>query len=391
MIEIDDARAATLFLCGDVMTGRGIDQILRHPSRPRLFESHVKDAGEYVALAEAANGPVPRPVRDAYIWGDALAELAHVQPRIRIANLETSVTLSEDHWPGKGIHYRMNPANLGCLSAARLDVCTLANNHVLDFGFAGLRETLEALARAGIRTAGAGVDLAAAEQPAIVPLLPGSRLLVFAFGTPSSGIFQEWAAQRDRAGVHLVTDLSETTAAAIGHRVARAKHRGDVVVASIHWGDNWGYDVPAAHQRFAHALIDRGVDVIHGHSSHHPRPIELYRDRLILYGCGDFINDYEGISGYEPYRDDLALMYFATISADSGELAALRLVPMQIRAMRLANASPDDARWMRDALARASAPFATAIHLDNTGALTVGPARGGAAARLASSPIEGAP
>ena len=72
--------------------------------------------------------------------------------------------------------------------------------------------------------------------------------------------------------------------------------------------------------RFAHWLVDGGVDIVHGHSSHHPRPIEVYRDRLILYGCGDFIDDYEGIEGYEQYRDDLVLMYFATLSPATGEL-----------------------------------------------------------------------
>jgi hypothetical protein len=144
----DDARSVTLFLCGDVTTGRGIDHILAHPSDPRLFEPYVKDAGEYVTLAEAVNGPVPRAARDAYMWGDALAELAHRESQIRIANLETSITRSPEPWPGKGIHYRMNPANAGCLAVARLDACALANNHVLDFGFPGLRETLDG-ARSG--------------------------------------------------------------------------------------------------------------------------------------------------------------------------------------------------------------------------------------------------
>jgi poly-gamma-glutamate capsule biosynthesis protein CapA/YwtB (metallophosphatase superfamily) len=50
--------------------------------------------------------------------------------------------------------------------------------------------------------------------------------------------------------------------------------------------------------RFARRLIDGGVDVIHGHSSHDLRPVEVYRGRLILYGCGDCIDDYEGISGH---------------------------------------------------------------------------------------------
>src|SRR5689334_3911408 len=128
----------TLFVCGDVMTGRGVDQILAHPCPPEIHESYVRDARDYVDLAEEANGPIARPVAAAYIWGDALQELEHVAPDARIINLETSVTTSEDFWRGKGIHYRMHPQNVTCLVAAGVDVCVLANNHVLDYGRAGL-------------------------------------------------------------------------------------------------------------------------------------------------------------------------------------------------------------------------------------------------------------
>ncbi len=145
------SRQLTVFLCGDVMTGRGIDQVLPHPSDPRIHEPSVDDAREYVRPAEAANGPVPRPVEFPYIWGDALRELALIAPVARIVNLETSITRSDDYWRGKGINYRMHPDDVQCLTVARIDVGTLANNHVLDFGCAGLLETLDTLARAGLR------------------------------------------------------------------------------------------------------------------------------------------------------------------------------------------------------------------------------------------------
>ncbi len=135
----------TIFLCGDVMTGRGIDQVLPHPSKPVLYEPYVKDAVDYVHLAERANGPIPKPVSHSYIWGDALDVLERMAPDLRIINLETSITTSEDYWRGKGINYRMHPQNAPCITAAKTDLCVLANNHVLDWGFAGLIETLETL------------------------------------------------------------------------------------------------------------------------------------------------------------------------------------------------------------------------------------------------------
>ncbi len=127
----------TLFLCGDVMTGRGIDQVLPNPSDPRLCEPYVTSAVGYVELAEMANGPIPKPVDFSYVWGDALEELRDLRPDVRIINLETSVTKSEDCVP-KGINYRMNPENIACLTVAEIDCCVLANNHIRDWGDSGL-------------------------------------------------------------------------------------------------------------------------------------------------------------------------------------------------------------------------------------------------------------
>lgn len=361
----------TVFLCGDVMTGRGVDQILPRPGDPRIYEEFGSDARAYVALAEAANGAIPRALDFSYIWGDALPELARVGPDARLINLETSVTRSDDYWRGKGINYRMHPDNVQCLTGARVDVCTLANNHVLDFGYAGLLETLETLRKAGLKTAGAGRNLAEAREPAVLDLKGKGRLVVVGCGTETSGIPPSWAATKDRPGIDFLPDLSETTAREIVEKAHRVKRARDIVVASIHWGGNWGYAVPAEHQRFARQLIEGGVDVVHGHSSHHPRPVEVYRNKLILYGCGDFLNDYEGISGYEEFRDDLTLMYFATLEPDTGELEGLRLTPMQIRNFKANRPSPADARWLRDTLHRVSRPFGSRVELAADGALTL--------------------
>ena len=76
--------AITLFLCGDVMIGRGIDQILPYPSKPELYEPYADSALDYVAMAEKTNGPIPRSVDFSYVWGDALAELERVSPAARI-------------------------------------------------------------------------------------------------------------------------------------------------------------------------------------------------------------------------------------------------------------------------------------------------------------------
>ncbi|GAA2495562.1 CapA family protein [Streptomyces gobitricini] len=362
--------AVTLFLCGDVMLGRGVDQVLPHPGDPALQESYIRDARAYVELAEAANGPIPQPVGPPWPWGNALGVLHEVAPDVRVVNLETSVTTSGAFAVGKEVHYRMHPENLPSLAAARPDVCALANNHVPYFGRQGLEETLDALAGTGLRVAGAGRSADAARRPAVVDL-GGRRVLVFAFGMESSGILPGWAATEDRPGVAFVPEPTYEAAAVITGRIREVRRLGDIVVVSVHWGCNWGYAVGRDQVRFAHALVDGGVDVVHGHSSHHPRPPELYRDRLVLYGCGDFIDDYEGITGYEQFRDDLRLLYLVTVEPDAARAPGVRIVPMQARRMRLHHASGEDREWLRGTLDRVSRGFGVRVGLDADGAMTV--------------------
>jgi poly-gamma-glutamate capsule biosynthesis protein CapA/YwtB (metallophosphatase superfamily) len=267
----------------------------------------------------------------------------------------------------------MSPDNLPCVTVARPDACALANNHVLDFGRTGLTDTLGVLTRAGLRAVGAGRDAAGARQPVAVPVPGGGRAVIFSCGTASSGIAPSWAATATRPGVNFLPDLSDATADDITALVRAAKKRGDVAVVSIHWGSNWGYGVDREQVRFAHRLIDGGTDLIHGHSSHHPRPVEVYRGKLVLYGCGDCIDDYEGISGHQTYRADLRLLYFASIAPGTGTLTALRMVPMQARKMRLHHATSADSQWLAAMLDRISRRFGSRIGHQPGGTLILHP------------------
>ena len=362
----------TLFMVGDVMTGRGIDQALPHPSAPRIYEPYMKSAIGYVELAEAANGPIPKPVDFSYIWGDALEALERLAPDVRIINLETAVTATEDYWKGKGINYRMHPDNINCITAAKIDCCVLANNHILDWGYTGLTETLETIKKVNMKGAGAGRNIGEAEAPAVIEAAGKGRVIVFSFGSETSGIPWAWAASKDKPGVNLLKDLSDKTVWAIAEQAQKVKRRGDIIVASIHWGSNWGYEVPHEQIVFAHKLIDTaGVDVIHGHSSHHVKGIEVYKEKPILYGCGDFLNDYEGISGYEAFRDDLALMYFASMDPSVGKLVRFEMAPIQIKRFKANRSSPEDAQWLRDTLNREGEKFGMRVKLNEDGSLTL--------------------
>jgi poly-gamma-glutamate capsule biosynthesis protein CapA/YwtB (metallophosphatase superfamily) len=223
-----------LFLCGDVMTGRGIDQILPNPCNPRLYEEYMASAEGYVRLAEDAHGDIPRSAPLSYIWGAALDEFERVKPALRIVNLETSVTRSESYF-AKGINYRMSPENAGCLTSAGVDCCKLAN----------------------IKTAGAGRRLAEAWAPAVFEIPGKGRVLVFSCACVSSGAPMSWAATDD-AGVALLPDLSEASVSLLVREMSRAIQSDDVIVLSVHHGPNWGYEVRDEDRYFAHRLAERG-------------------------------------------------------------------------------------------------------------------------------------
>ena len=315
-----------------------------------MWESYVRSALDYVHLAEGAHGPVPRALGLDYVWGDALATLASVKPDAGIVNLETSVTNRGLPEP-KGINYRMAPRNAAGIASLGIDCCVLANNHVLDFGPEGLLQTLDVLRGIPIATAGAGRNREEASAPAVIPTGEG-RVLVFGLAGEDSGVPRRWAATPHSPGINCVGSFDSKALRHISAAVARARQADDVAVASIHWGANWGYEIPQAHVDFAHALIDHAmIDLVHGHSSHHAKGWEIYKGKLILYGCGDFVNDYEGISGHEHYRSDLSLMYLPTVDPTrAGMLTALSVHPFKMRRFRLQRAATDDVRWLCDML-----------------------------------------
>jgi len=367
----DRSDLITLFLAGDVMAGRGIDQILPYPGDAQLYEPVVTSAAEYVALAERAHGPIPRPVDFRYVWGDCLEELERQKSDVRLINLETAVTRSAKPAP-KGINYRMTPENFPVITAAAIDCCSLANNHMLDWGRRGLLDTLDTLTRAGVRPVGAGRDDREAAAPTIAPIPGKGRVIVLAFGAPSSGVPLEWSATEHDAGLNVLRDFSPRSVDRVAEAVRSVKEPGDIVVTSIHWGPNWGYEISPRELKFARRLIDEaGVDIVHGHSSHHAKAIEVYRNRLILYGCGDFLNDYEGIEGYDTFRDDLALMYLPTIRTSDGNLVALTIVPFVMRKFRLNRAAPADAARVCDTLNREGRQFGTRLQLNADRSLTL--------------------
>lgn len=352
-----------VLMTGDVMLGRGIDQILSTPSKPGIYESYIKDSRDYLQLAIKKNGSIPLKVADDYIWGYAKKVIAKEGPELTIVNLETAITTSDDFWPNKGIHYRLHPENTRVIKALGIDICTLANNHSLDWGYRGLKESIESLRSNKIYPLGAGDTRTDAEKPYIKKISNSQRLLVFAFGSPSSGVYPSWAASSKQAGLAYLRfsprDLSRVKDLVRSHR-----KKDDIVILSLHWGPNWGYNIAAKHQNFAHRLIDEGlVNLVFGHSSHHPKGVEFYRNVPIIYGAGDLINDYEGINSRRTakYRGHIGGMYLLNFALNSKNVDAVIFYPSTVKKFRVEAVNSDDFAWISKKLQQESARLNTTV------------------------------
>lgn len=241
-----------------------------------------------------------------YPWGDTLPILHSAD--WRICNLECVISDRGMPWAPfeKAFHFRSAAKNIAVLEAARINAVSIANNHTLDYGYDAMFEMLEILDRAGIVHSGAGANLEDASRLATAEAR-GRKLALVAFSDNEPG----WEATPIEPGIFYVpVDLSDSRAQRLLELVRDGKEHVDLLIVSAHWGSNWGYAPPKEHVEFAHALVDAGAGLVFGHSSHVFRGIEFYKERPILYGAGNFVDDY-AVDRIE--RNDQAFIYLADV------------------------------------------------------------------------------
>lgn len=336
-----------IFLAGDVLTGGAIDHLFATHNSDDFGKPGHKPAAQYLNESEQLHGAVQLPVAHDYIWGVALGALEAARPDFRLANLETPVTTCST-WEPKSYSFRMHPDNIGCLTALGLDCVSLANNHCLDFGIDGMIETCATLRNAGIGYCGAGMNLAEAAGPHVQELPGGKRILVFSWGFRDSHIgFPHWAAGAGTPGINYVETVNEDAARQMAEVINAHRRPDDIVIASLHWGPNWVRRITAEHRMLSRFLIDNaGVDLIHGHSAHHVLPVESHRGKMILYGCGDLIDDFEGEANCRALKGHLGALYFVDIDARTHWTTGFTALPVERRRFRLEVPSRDDAAWL---------------------------------------------
>lgn len=287
-----------------------------------------------------------------YPWGDTLPLLRRAD--LLVGNLEFVLATDGRPWPGKAFHFRADPGAVASLETAGFALVSVANNHVLDFGYEAALASLATLADRGIRFAGAGEDLDAARRLAAVRR-GGLEVGMLAFTDNEPG----WEAGPDSPGVRYApVDPRDPRAAALLEAVARARPAVDLLVVSAHWGGNWGVDVPRSHRAFAHALVEAGADVVFGHSPHIPRGVEVVHGRPVLYSAGDFIDDY-AVDPVE--RNDRSFVFL--LRTDGAAPTELRLHPTEIGDCRVRLAR-GDAEQIASGMARRCAALGTSSAWD---------------------------
>lgn len=292
---------ATLALAGDAMLGRGISRLFSNDPNYAAWRGTAEALGEVDVLA---------------------------------FNLETAITDAEAQWEGKNFHFKLAPAAADdALTAVLRDngaaaaFASTANNHTLDFLVEGLLDTIEHLDGFGMAYAGSGVDLEDARAPAIVTTAQGVRIGFLAASTVCScGDVSNWGATETVPGAWMIASSDEAAWDDATQRVRQLSAQVDYVVFSLHWGVNYveSWPVPWMVQR-AQQLVDAGVDVIYGHSAHHVLPVERLGDAVVLYGTGDFIDDYSGVEGF---RNDLS--YVARVTLQPQGQPEITLVPLRL-------------------------------------------------------------
>jgi poly-gamma-glutamate synthesis protein (capsule biosynthesis protein) len=312
-----------------------------------LKSTTVAFIGDIIFRARASAAAIAG--RPDLVWGDVLPVMQGADAVF--ANMENPITRSRQRWRRsfKPVVHRSEPETINLLTAANIAFVNLANNHALDYEVDGLLETIGLLQGAGIAHAGAGRDLEAASRPALVEV---GGMTFGAIGlTDNTPAF---AAGPDRAGTNYMRIASDpVTMARIAGQVKALRASGaQVVVLSVHWGPNLRAWPPARFRRFAHAAIEAGVDVFHGHSAHLLQGVERYRDGLILYDTGDIIDDAWWFVGLMRYF--LGALFL--VDFEDGRVRDLRVVPLVMGPGSVRLAQGTLARRVIARLARRSPP-----------------------------------
>jgi len=310
-----------------------------------------------VMLGRLVSEQIPHQPPESF-WGNTLPIFQNADAAF--ANLECAITTHLTPWSRtpKVFHFGAVPEAIDVLKAGNISFVSLANNHVLDFEDTGFVDTLKHLDKAGIAHAGGGVDLAEAREPAMVKV-GDLTLAVFAVtdNTP------EFAASDRRPGTAYCNVADRSSWWPGSGDIAAARRDGaDIVVLSAHLGPNMVEQPLPRLRTYKQAMIERGIDIVHGHSAHNFQAVERFGPGLILHDSGDFLDDY----AVDPVlRNDWSFIFAVEICQK--RLRRLRLYPVRLSFAAVNLAEEEKADAIRSRMASLSDRFGTHFQTDDTG------------------------
>ncbi len=247
-----------------------------------------------VALPLTVNGTeiVIQAVGDVMLggrWEQQVARDGYFHPFERIApelrkadvtlvNLEAPLTVRGKEFTSKKYRFRVRPSAATALKKAGITTVTLANNHSMDYGAEGLRDTLLQLDKSGIGHVGAGENLAAARKPVVYDIR-GAKVAILGY---SLTLPQEFWAGEKRAGT---APLLEKL---VREDIAAARKQAAIVIVTTHWGQEGTTRLREYQPRLARLMIDTGADAVIGHHPHILQGVETYKRGIIFYSLGNF-------------------------------------------------------------------------------------------------------
>lgn len=278
-----------------------------------------------------------------YPWGDTLPLFRRA--RVAVCNLECVISDKGEKRSAtpKAFYFRSDTKNVEVLTAAGIKAVSIANNHALDYGVEALREMQTILTKAGIKFAGAGKSIEEARAAAVWEE-NGERIGFLAFTDNEPA----WGATESRYGTNYApVELGDPAVRVLVERVKQLRGGVEVLIVSGHWGGNWGYEPPKEHLELAHALVEAGTDIVFGHSAHVCRGVEIYQGKVIMYGAGDFIDDY---AVDEAERNDRSMIF--GVEGGRGKITAVYFYPTVIRAMQAKMAKGEDQTAIRQKMSQ---------------------------------------
>jgi poly-gamma-glutamate synthesis protein (capsule biosynthesis protein) len=311
-----------------------------------------KNPGEIVVIGFTGDVMIGRLVNDVikqtsvnYPWGNVLPLLK--ENDLNIINLETTLTRHKEKVQ-KVFNFRSEPEHVETLALGNIHVVTLANNHSLDFFDKGLFETIKVLDDKNIKHVGAGMNENEARKPVVVKR---KNITIGVLGYTDNE--PSWRAGKNKPGISFIEVGDVET---VKQDIAAIRDKVDILVVTLHWGPNMRQRPTREFVDFAHALIDSGVDIIHGHSAHIFQGIEIYKNKIIMYDTGDFVDDYMVTP---ELRNDTSFLF--RVYATKEKFEKVELTPVLISNMQVNIAPSGLAKQMLNKMKALSAEFNTKV------------------------------